>query len=38
LGQQLRRKGSIHSDTWTGTAAKLAECGVIAVYELGLDE
>lgn len=32
LGQQLRRKGSIHSDTWTGTAAKLSECGVIAVY------
>jgi hypothetical protein len=32
LGHQLRRKGSIHSDTWTGTAAKLAECGVIAVF------
>jgi hypothetical protein len=32
LGQRLRCKGSIHSDTWTGTAAKLAECGVIAVF------
>jgi hypothetical protein len=32
LGQRLCCKGSIHSDTWIGTAAKLAECGVIAVY------
>jgi hypothetical protein len=32
LGPQLRCKGSIHSDTWTGTAAELAECGVIAVF------
>lgn len=32
LGDRLRRKGSIHSDTWTGTAAQLAECGVIAVF------
>jgi hypothetical protein len=28
----LRRKGSLHSDTWSGTAAQLAECGVIAVF------
>jgi hypothetical protein len=31
-GQRLRCKGSIHSDTWTGTAAELAESGVIAVF------
>src|SRR5690606_21472063 len=23
---------SVHSDTWSGTAAELAECGVIAVF------
>ena len=32
LGERLRCKGSIHSDTWTGSAAELAECGVIAVF------
>ena len=32
IGSQLRHKGSIHSDTWTGTAAELARCGVLAVY------
>lgn len=32
LGDRLRRKGSLHSDTWTGTAAKLAGCGAIAVF------
>lgn len=32
LGIQLRTKGSIHSDTWTGTAAELASSGIIAVY------
>jgi hypothetical protein len=32
LGERLRCKGSIHSDTWSGTAAELAECGVIAVF------
>lgn len=32
IGKQLRSKGSIHSDTWTGTAAELANCGVLAVY------
>ncbi|MDZ4684142.1 MAG: S8 family peptidase [Planctomycetaceae bacterium] len=32
LGQQLRCKGSIHSDTWTGTAAELAQCGMVAVF------
>ncbi len=32
IGPQLRHKGSIHSDTWTGTAIELAHCGVLAVY------
>ena len=32
LGQHLRCKGSIHSDTWTGSAAELAQCGVVAVF------
>lgn len=32
LGDRLRRKGSLHSDTWGGTAAELAECGLIAVF------
>jgi hypothetical protein len=32
LGEQARNKGSIHSDVWTGTAADLAERGVIGVY------
>ena len=32
LGDWLRRKGSLHSDTWTGTAAQLASSGVIAVF------
>ena len=32
IGQQLRCKGSVHSDTWSGTAAELAACAVIAVF------
>lgn len=32
LGENLRKLGSVHSDTWTGTAAELAERGYIAVY------
>ncbi len=32
LGEQTRNKGSIHSDIWRGTAADLAECGIIGVY------
>jgi len=31
-GQQLRSKGSIHRDAWTGSAVDLAQCGVIAVF------
>jgi hypothetical protein len=32
IGDQLRRRGSIHSDVWSGTAADLANRGVLAVY------
>ncbi|MCF6262970.1 MAG: S8 family peptidase [Xanthomonadales bacterium] len=32
LGKMLRNLGSIHSDTWNGTAAELAERGHVAVY------
>ena len=32
LGPQLRCKGSIHSDTWVGSAAELAECGGLAIF------
>ena len=32
LGADRRHLGSIHSDTWKGTAAALAERGILAVY------
>lgn len=32
LGSNLRTKGTIHSDWWSGTAAKLAASGYIAIY------
>ena len=32
LGTNLRHIGSLHSDIWTGTAADLAERGILAVY------
>lgn len=32
LGENLRKLGSVHSDTWHGSAAELAERGYIAVY------
>lgn len=32
LGENLRRLGSIHSDTWYGNASELATRGYIAVY------
>src|SRR5260370_40610431 len=32
LGSQVRTRGSIHSDWWTGTAEDLANCGFVAVY------
>ena len=34
FGPNLRKLGSIHSDTWRGTAASLAERGSIAVYPI----
>lgn len=35
LGPNLRTRGSIHSDLWTGTAADLADKKFIAVYPVG---
>jgi len=36
IGRNLRSKGSVHSDTWTGgTAVELARCGFLAVYPVG---
>ncbi|HVK57050.1 MAG TPA: S8 family peptidase, partial [Burkholderiales bacterium] len=35
LGPQLRTRGSLHSDTWTGSAAALADMYTIAVYPVG---
>ncbi|MFW8412005.1 S8 family peptidase, partial [Klebsiella pneumoniae] len=35
LGPQLRVRGSLHSDTWKGSAADLAEMNTIAVYPVG---
>lgn len=32
LGPKLRTRGSLHCDWWSGTAADLANSGVIAVY------
>jgi hypothetical protein len=32
LGERLRHRGSLHQDTWEGTAAGLASRGFIAVY------
>jgi len=32
IGDQLRRRGSIHCDVWTGSAAELANRGLLAVY------
>lgn len=32
FGPKLRTRGSIHSDIWTGTAARLATMNTIAVY------
>lgn len=34
LGDDLRTKGSIHSDWWKGTAAELAAAGFIAVHPI----
>ena len=32
VGDQLRRRGSLHSDIWSGTAADLADRGLLGVY------
>lgn len=32
LGKKLRHLGSLHCDTWRGTAAELAQRGMLAVY------
>ena len=32
LGDQLRHRGSLHSDIWEGSAAELADRGVIGIY------
>jgi hypothetical protein len=32
LGPRVRNRGSLHSDIWRGTAADLAERGVIGIY------
>ena len=32
IGDQLRRRGSLHSDVWNGSAAELADRSYIAVY------
>lgn len=32
FGERARNRGSIHSDIWVGTAADLAERGVIGIY------
>src|SRR3984893_463231 len=34
LGEMARNKGSIHSDVWVGTAADLAERGVVGIYPI----
>lgn len=35
VGSQLRARGSLHSDRWTGAAASLAEKSHLAVYPVG---
>lgn len=34
IGMKGRKFGSVHSDSWTGTAAQLAECNLIAVFPI----
>ncbi len=35
LGSQQRDRGSLHADLWRGTAAELADSGVLGVYPVG---
>jgi hypothetical protein len=32
IGDQLRRRGSIHADVWSGSAAELSNRGMLAIY------
>jgi hypothetical protein len=38
LGEMARNKGTIHSDIWVGTAADLAERGVVGISRLWMVE
>ncbi|MER7877167.1 S8 family peptidase [Streptomyces solisilvae] len=35
VGPQNRNQGSLHTDVWHGSAAELADCGVLAVHPSG---
>ena len=35
VGSQGRHVGSLHADMWEGTAADLADCGVLGVFPVG---
>ncbi|GLV90745.1 hypothetical protein Slala04_21990 [Streptomyces lavendulae subsp. lavendulae] len=35
VGSRNRNQGSLHSDIWQGSAAELADCGVLAVFPSG---
>ena len=35
IGPRGRHVGSLHADLWDGTAAELADCGVLGVYPVG---
>jgi hypothetical protein len=35
VGSQGRNQGSLHTDVWHGSAAELADCGVLAVHPSG---
>ena len=35
MGPVTRNQGSLHQDTWDGSAADLAQCGMIAVHPIG---
>ncbi|PAZ17135.1 hypothetical protein CLM62_03865 [Streptomyces sp. SA15] len=35
VGPRFRNLGSLHADIWRGSAAELADCGMLAVYPVG---
>lgn len=35
VGPKFRNLGSLHADIWRGSAAELADCGMLAVYPVG---